>query len=312
MAFPGTYELSHPSAVGQRVDFLNPAGPYATGHFSLPLGDPGGLGATQGDDEGRHANSGVQDTNGRVTYAFFINNLFWKDHHSGANQYTFVSAVADSKQRISASHRMLSVSMLNFMLKEDALFIKQYDSPTCEKLVREWRPLGVQLNEDANRVDQFVDHKQVFSISGRARMVNYWQAVMTFAKHKNGVSVRPLDELYFLLVRRKFTANEMANGYRLASKHYWQYVPYISQNRQKPDPCLYNGSDVFDSEGNVTEVGWNGHFVSVGVVQSLFGAAKMAEHGLHVAARDVMHPTQDSNQYKYLINEISELEVMLH
>ena len=397
--------LGNPSQASRYAPLNVPlVGPYRSGPMATAPPNPSILPANMSVDDARQFGTGFSDSNGRINHAYLVSKRGWAAHHTGAKQLIFAYSQPDSQARRTASYECKSLSSLNWHLKNDSRFIERYNTPIGADLIRSWRLVGVQLNEDENGVDREIDHKQVFTIGKRARAYNIWQALeVSFAshcirqseslvstrieslteslvstrvemlvssrieslrerlvssrveslreslaqirdresirdssehndantlltcmirtvalveqnksRHRGGISVQELDKLFLVLVRRKFTPQEIENA-SLDPKttHYWQWQPHISDTHQNPNPTLWSSDMRLDSIGRLLSPGWTGGFLYVGKMHSLHGAKAAGNSNNISVARQVLCPENDSIEYKYMLNNLSDIEIML-
>lgn len=114
---------------------------------------------------------------------------------------------SNSRQRIrrnNATYELLSLSALNWKLKNDAEFLTEFNQNTCEKLMDTYKFIGLQRHQESKTMTHdFEDPCLTFTVSKRVRMPSVWTAIECKQVHKG--AVQEGDVLYFVLRRFKIT-----------------------------------------------------------------------------------------------------------
>lgn len=168
-----------------------------------------------------------------INYGVFMDREAWNDRSTGPEMLNFIRAKTRSAMGTGEVYEALSLSSLNWNLKNDVNFQAEFFHPTANSLMETYKLFGVQ-NGEASYSDlddaPFVLHH----VARRAKFPNYWSSLDSLKTHRG--SVRENDELWLLIRRYEHETplqitkrrNKNSPG---ALTHYWQLEPYVSSGQ---------------------------------------------------------------------------------
>lgn len=252
----------------------------------------------------------------------------------GGSLITFIRTKGQGTSKVNVKHQFISLPRLNFKLRHDQRYITEFNQKSAEKLLNTFQLVGVQQGQEANNVDSEygIDHAQTFHIQKRAKTPNIWAAIET-RKQTRG-TVREGDVLYLIAMRFQMNDNFELNPPGASAKELrwiWQFVPYVSSDRQKPSRHLYNESALRDSIGKVIteEVelsdtkggtykksmikrdGWTGGIVLIGYCWSTYQETVANQMITRHRANNCVFNTNDGGAYKTDIYLLNNLEIFI-
>ena len=227
-------------------------------------GAPGPTTVRENDNYG----TGYADVNGVVNRHYFLDKTNWKESHTCPDMLTFTKAKKNEPQRDMGSHEMMSIASLNYHLKYDGRFLREFNQPTAMKLMSAWLVNGYQHDREAPQqtVENGTEPKLLYHYAKKARQPNLWLAQYNSRRrHQEGdecwllVRRHRIDYKTELQVNTNWSSAFRSNGNtRHASNElpqwYWQYHVYTSINKEPPPLhltyCPKTWMDVIDSDAS--------------------------------------------------------------
>ncbi len=247
---------------------------------------------------------GPDTVNGSINYGIFMDRMKWQPNCTGKSMLNFIRARTHSKMQVGVAYETYSLSTLNSLLRYNLSFQVEFNDASAENLLDTFRLFGVQQNEQSESFEVNADHFQNHHVARRARLPSYWSAIESKKNHRS--SIRENDELWLLARRHPLTEPRLVKKPRLAPgldrliTGYWQFEPYVSDDRRPPNECLYNGDD------------WAGGCVYVGYVFGIFGESRAYSTKHRILARKALCPdSYTANEWKDGFYSLAEVEVFL-
>lgn len=126
-----------------------------------------------------------------INYGVFMDRDAWTDRSTGPEMLNFIRAKTRSAMGTGEVYEALSLSSLNWNLKNDVNFQAEFFHPTANTLMETYKLFGVQ-NGEATFSDlddaPFVLHH----VARRAKFPNYWSSLDSLKTHRSAFCVTVL------------------------------------------------------------------------------------------------------------------------
>lgn len=274
----------------------------------IDLGLPAGFDSKFDNDKGYKINL---DSNGPMNHAVQLSAQTRKEREkTGIQNLTFARATKSTAWSFDLGEvDLLSWSALNHALKYDYEFVVRYDGDDCRKLSDDWRHVGTQIRE------QTIQQTQAMHIFRRA--INYNLHCALNNKYSQRGSVRPMDNLWILVVRLKkdYSNSRMENqtaGFLPGAKrpdNYWQLLPYVSTDGRRPRHELYSQMPTWNESKQEMNDGWTGDAIFLGTVSRIFGDGRSTSNTHCNNARIALCPETLDDEAKTKLYSLSQYEI---